>query len=122
MSDSNDRSPSAPETAQTEGHGESLFDRLKSVLGLKAPSSIRELVPRMSSRGTIAARKGRRSKSETRNPTRSARGTIDLSSTLGAVKSLVRNVLFVPPSMPAIDLMAKMQATRTQLALVIDEY
>ena len=31
-------------------------------------------------------------------------------------------VLFVPPSMPAIDLLAKMQATRIHLALVIDEY
>jgi CBS domain containing-hemolysin-like protein len=28
----------------------------------------------------------------------------------------------VPPSMPAIDLLAKMQATHTHLALVIDEY
>ena len=31
-------------------------------------------------------------------------------------------MLFVPPSMPAIDLLAKMQATRIHLALVIDEY
>ena len=31
-------------------------------------------------------------------------------------------VLFVPPSMPALDLLAKMQATRIHLALVIDEY
>jgi CBS domain containing-hemolysin-like protein len=31
-------------------------------------------------------------------------------------------VLFVPPSMLAADLMARMQATRTQMALVIDEY
>ncbi|WP_448953913.1 transporter associated domain-containing protein [Labrys neptuniae] len=38
------------------------------------------------------------------------------------MKSLTRSVLFVPPSMPPIDLLAKMQATRTQLALVIDEY
>lgn len=35
---------------------------------------------------------------------------------------LVRNLLFVPPSMPATDLMAKMQADRIQMALVIDEY
>jgi CBS domain containing-hemolysin-like protein len=33
-----------------------------------------------------------------------------------------RTILFVPPSMPAIDLLAKMQATRIHLALVIDEY
>ena len=36
--------------------------------------------------------------------------------------SLIRPVLFVPPSMLASDLMARMQATRTQMALVIDEY
>lgn len=35
---------------------------------------------------------------------------------------LVRPVLFVPPSMPAPDLMAKMRAARVQMALVIDEY
>ena len=31
-------------------------------------------------------------------------------------------MLFVPPSMPAPTLLARMQATRTQMALVIDEY
>ena len=31
-------------------------------------------------------------------------------------------MLFVPPSMPAIDLLAKMQTTRIHLALVVDEY
>jgi CBS domain containing-hemolysin-like protein len=35
---------------------------------------------------------------------------------------ILRPVLFVPPSMPALDLLVKMQATRTHLALVIDEY
>ena len=35
---------------------------------------------------------------------------------------IIREMLFVPPSMPAIDLLAKMQATRIHLALVIDEY
>src|SRR3954469_9619780 len=46
---------------------------------------------------------------------------IDLSVSLAAAK-IVREILFVPPSMPAIDLLAKMQATRIHLALVIDEY
>ena len=36
--------------------------------------------------------------------------------------NLIRTMLFVPPSMHASDLMARMQATRTQMALVIDEY
>ena len=35
---------------------------------------------------------------------------------------IVREMLFVPPSMPALDLLAKMQATRIHLALVVDEY
>jgi CBS domain containing-hemolysin-like protein len=46
---------------------------------------------------------------------------IDLSVRLSATK-IVRELLFVPPSMPALDLLAKMQATRIHLALVIDEY
>ena len=35
---------------------------------------------------------------------------------------IMREMLFVPPSMPALDLLAKMQATRIHLALVVDEY
>ncbi len=35
---------------------------------------------------------------------------------------VTRPVLFVPPSMPALDLLVKMQALRTHMALVIDEY
>jgi CBS domain containing-hemolysin-like protein len=35
---------------------------------------------------------------------------------------LVRPVLFAPPSMPAIDLLVRMQAFRTHMALVVDEY
>jgi CBS domain containing-hemolysin-like protein len=46
---------------------------------------------------------------------------IDLSLSLAATKT-VREILYAPPSMPALDLLAKMQATRIHLALVIDEY
>lgn len=46
---------------------------------------------------------------------------VDLSSTLEHSK-LVRPLLFVPPSMPARVLLKRMQASRTQMALVIDEY
>jgi CBS domain containing-hemolysin-like protein len=46
---------------------------------------------------------------------------IDLSMTLAAAK-ILRPVIFVPPSMPAMDLLVRMQATRTHMALVIDEY
>ena len=46
---------------------------------------------------------------------------LDLAKPL-AETSLVRNILFVPPSMPVAVLLANMQASRMQLALVIDEY
>lgn len=35
---------------------------------------------------------------------------------------IIRPILFVPPSMQASDLLQRMQAARTQIALVIDEY
>ena len=38
------------------------------------------------------------------------------------INSLRRPILFAPPSMRALDLLLKMQATHTHLALVIDEY
>ncbi|WP_163270389.1 hemolysin family protein [Chelativorans alearense] len=46
---------------------------------------------------------------------------VDLGRTIGEL-SIMRPLLFVPPSMLASDLMARMQAGRTQMALVIDEY
>ncbi|MDQ0317026.1 CBS domain containing-hemolysin-like protein [Amorphus orientalis] len=46
---------------------------------------------------------------------------VDLDMTLSDM-DIVRPALFVPPSMPVADLMAKMQATRIQMALIIDEY
>jgi CBS domain containing-hemolysin-like protein len=39
-----------------------------------------------------------------------------------SLKEIRRDVLFVPPSMPALDLLVKMQATHIHMALVIDEY
>jgi len=36
--------------------------------------------------------------------------------------NIVREVLYAPPSMPALDLLARMQATRIHLALLIDAY
>lgn len=38
------------------------------------------------------------------------------------LERLRRDILFVPPSMPLPDLLVKMQASRTHLALVVDEY
>ncbi|CAM5772235.1 ion transporter [Labrys miyagiensis] len=102
---------------------------------------IRDFVAWLASRAAIAARRSRKTKESERpkdgeaprngeGAAKSAAakeaglalGNISLSAPLSSVRSLMRNVLFVPPSMPPIDLLAKMQTTRTQLALVIDEY
>ena len=48
-------------------------------------------------------------------------GAIDLSTPLSST-GIMREMLFVPPSMPALDLLEKMQATRIHLSLVVDEY
>jgi CBS domain containing-hemolysin-like protein len=47
--------------------------------------------------------------------------TVDLALPL-AEANIIRKLLFVPPSMRAIDLLAQMQASRIHLALVVDEY
>jgi len=39
-----------------------------------------------------------------------------------AEANIIRKLLYVPPSMRAIDLLAQMQASRIHLALVVDEY
>jgi len=46
---------------------------------------------------------------------------IDLAMPLLQAK-IIREMLYAPPSMPALDLLARMQATRIHLALIIDEY
>jgi CBS domain containing-hemolysin-like protein len=38
------------------------------------------------------------------------------------LEALSREVLFVPPSMPVLDLLKQMQATRQHMAIVVDEY
>jgi CBS domain containing-hemolysin-like protein len=48
-------------------------------------------------------------------------GGPDLQATIASL-NLLKPVLFVPRSMPALDLLIRMQGTRTHLALVIDEY
>jgi len=46
----------------------------------------------------------------------------ELSSTIKQHPSMLRDVLFVPPSMPAPDLLLKMKASHIHLAIVVDEY
>ncbi|WP_119273065.1 hemolysin family protein [Taklimakanibacter deserti] len=45
----------------------------------------------------------------------------DLATEVGAT-GIAREVLFVPPSMPAADLLIKMQSTHIHMAIVVDEY
>lgn len=46
----------------------------------------------------------------------------ELSSTIKQHPSMIRDVLFVPPSMPASDLLIKMKTSHIHLAVVVDEY
>jgi CBS domain containing-hemolysin-like protein len=80
---------------------------------------IRDVIAYMAQRATVSGAKSTRRK----KPLTAGLDlkVIDLSVALSAAK-IIRKILFVPPSMPAIDLLAKMQATRIHLALVIDEY
>ncbi|HLH87281.1 MAG TPA: hemolysin family protein [Xanthobacteraceae bacterium] len=80
---------------------------------------IRDLVAFMTARATVDAEKNTRRKRPL--PAGLDLRALDLSLALSAAR-ILRQTLFVPPSMPAIDLLAKMQATRVHLALVIDEY
>jgi magnesium and cobalt transporter len=38
------------------------------------------------------------------------------------LKNIIRNVLFIPPSMPILNILLKMQSTKLHMALVIDEH
>jgi len=79
---------------------------------------IRDLVAFMARRAVLPPKTAKRRKNA---PAGLDLKAVDLSQPLSAV-GITRPPLYVPPSMPAIDLLAKMQATRTHLALVIDEY
>jgi CBS domain containing-hemolysin-like protein len=67
------------------------------------------------------AKKGRATRKPPAGPLPLDLANVDLGRSIGEL-NLIRTVLFVPPSMLASDLMARMQAARTQMALVIDEY
>jgi len=80
---------------------------------------IRDLVAFMTARATVDPDANTRRKRPL--PSGLDLRALDLSMPLSDAK-ILRPILFVPPSMPAIDLLVKMQATRIHLALVIDEY
>jgi CBS domain containing-hemolysin-like protein len=64
--------------------------------------------------------RGTRGKAKAKNPGISVSAS-DLALTVKQT-GLYREVLFVPPSMPATDLLLKMRADHMHLAIVIDEY
>ncbi|HWM45494.1 MAG TPA: hemolysin family protein [Xanthobacteraceae bacterium] len=79
---------------------------------------IRDLVAFMAKHAAVPPKLAKRRKKPTEGLDFKS---VDLSMPLAAA-GIMRPLLYIPPSMPAIDLLAKMQATRIHLALVIDEY
>src|ERR1700731_3119559 len=80
---------------------------------------IRDLVAFMTMRAAAGAKANTRRKKPF--PAGLDLKAVDLSMPLSAA-SIIREILYGPPSMPVLDLLAKMQATRIHLALVVDEY
>ncbi|MGH6771671.1 MAG: hemolysin family protein [Xanthobacteraceae bacterium] len=80
---------------------------------------IRDLIAFMTARASQPAKSGARRKKPL--PAGLDLKAVDLSMSLAAAK-IVRAMLFVPPSMPAMDLLARMQTSHIHLALVVDEY
>jgi CBS domain containing-hemolysin-like protein len=94
-------------------------DTLDGVTGM---IHVKDFLRWMASRG---ARKRRTAKSEKAEKSAAPLGLSIAASTLSTTvkqAAINREVLFVPPSMPATDLLVRMQASRTHLAIVIDEY
>jgi CBS domain containing-hemolysin-like protein len=80
---------------------------------------IRDLIAYMTARALVDPEKNAKRKKPL--PAGLDLKSINLATPLSSTK-IVRQILFVPPSMRAIDLLARMQASRIHLALVIDEY
>jgi CBS domain containing-hemolysin-like protein len=80
---------------------------------------IRDLVAFMTVRAAASAKANTRRKRPF--PAGLDLKAVDLSMPLSTAK-IIREILYAPPSMPVLDLLAKMQTTRIHLALVVDEY
>src|SRR6516165_999341 len=80
---------------------------------------IRDLVAFMTVRAAASAQANTRRKKPF--PAGLDLKAVELSMPLSGAK-IIRELLYSPPSMPVLDLLAKMQTTRIHLALVVDEY
>ena len=80
---------------------------------------IRDLIAFMTARAAVDPEKNAKRKKPL--PAGLDLKAVNLGVPLSSTK-IVREILFVPPSMRVIDLLARMQATRIHLALVVDEY
>ena len=80
---------------------------------------IRDLIGFMTARAAVDPEKNAKRKKPL--PANLDLKAVNLAMPLSATK-IVREILFVPPSMRLIDLLARMQATRIHLSLVVDEY
>ena len=80
---------------------------------------IRDLIAFMTARAAVDAEKNAKRKKPL--PAGLDLKAVNLAMPLTTTK-IVREILFVPPSMRVIDLLVRMQATRIHLALVVDEY
>ena len=92
-------------------------ETLDGVIGM---IHVKDFMRWMTARGAKRARRRRSRKSPQPLPGSRIAAT-ELSTTVKQA-GLNREVLFVPPSMPATDLLVRMQASHTHLAIVIDEY
>lgn len=92
--------------------------------GVTGMVHVKDFLRWMASRGIRKRRASKTEKSDKPDKAPPPGLTIAATALTTTVKQagLNREVLFVPPSMPATDLLVRMQASRTHLAIVIDEY
>jgi CBS domain containing-hemolysin-like protein len=91
-------------------------DTLDDAIGMV---HIRDLIAYMTARAAASAKADTKRKKPF--PADLDLKAVDLSVPLFKA-GIVREMLFVPPSMPVTDLLARMQTSRIHLALVVDEY
>ena len=93
----------------------------ESLDGMTGMIHIKDFVRWMTDRGFV-----KRSAKKKPGKTDAASAALSLSAVDLAIlvkqAGLLRELLFVPPSMPAPDLLVKMQSTHAHMAIVVDEY